>query len=61
MTPLNQDWIKKKVFNKLPFANYENELLQIDLNTFETVKKFPIGQIRDFKIEDDKMWVKIGL
>jgi hypothetical protein len=61
MTPLNQDWIKKKIFNKPPFVSYENELLQIDLNAFETVKEFPLGQIRDFKIKDDKMWMKIRL
>lgn len=61
MTPLNQDWIKKKIFNKQPFVNYENELLQIDLNGFEKVKAIPIGQIQDFKIEEDKMWVRIGL
>jgi hypothetical protein len=61
MTPLNQDWIKKKLFNKPPFVNYQNGLLQIDLNGFEKVKAIPVGEIREFKIEDNKMLVRIGL
>lgn len=61
ITPLNHDWIKKKIFNKPPYVNFENDLLHINLNGYEKVRAIPVGQIVDFKIEDDKMWVRIGL
>ncbi|MDT0160657.1 hypothetical protein [Bacillus sp. AG4(2022)] len=61
MTPLNHDWIKKKIFNNPPYVNFENDLLHINLNGFEKVRAIPVGQILDFKIEDDKMWVRLGL
>jgi hypothetical protein len=47
--------------HKPSIVKYQNGLLQIDLNGFEKVKAVSVGEIREFKIEGNKMLVRIGL
>ncbi|MCP8970746.1 hypothetical protein [Ectobacillus ponti] len=61
MKPLNYSWLKKKLFTKQPEVSYEDGLVIVDLNAWEQVERVPIGTIQEFRIQNGKLWVKIGL
>ena len=61
LKPLNQDWIKKKLFNKPPVISYQDGVTTIDLNTFEKVKSIPVGTIKDFEIKNKRLYVSLGV
>ncbi|MBM7690743.1 hypothetical protein JOC77_000146 [Peribacillus deserti] len=61
MKPLNQDWIKSRIFNRPPLLSYIEGNMILDLNQLEAVRKVPLGSIKHFELKDDKLWVKLGL
>lgn len=61
MKPLNIGWINKKIFTQPPYVTCEENVICLDLNGFDVIKKIPVGTIQSFQIEGDKLWVKIGL
>ncbi|WP_163102099.1 hypothetical protein [Peribacillus alkalitolerans] len=58
--PLNSTWIKKKIFDKEPFASYNEGKFSLDLNGLEKIKAIPFGSIVKFNIKDQKLWIGIG-
>jgi hypothetical protein len=38
-----------------------SKVLLIDFNSWEIVKKVPVGNVKDYEVEDGKITVKIGL
>lgn len=61
MKPLNNEWIKQKIFNKLHSMVYNNGILTIDLNEIEKIRKIPVGKINKFEIKDKILWCTLGL
>lgn len=61
MKPINQGWIKKKVFNKGPTVSYIEGLVCLDLNEIEKVKAIPFGTIRKMEVKANKLYVGIGI
>ena len=61
MKPLNQEWIKKIVFNRPTVLSYEDNCIMIDINELESIKKIPIGKIKGFSIKENKLYVDFGV
>jgi hypothetical protein len=60
LKPLNQEWIKKKVFQEADIL-YENNIVTFNLNEIDVVKRVPIGKIKSINIDGNKLLVGIGL
>ena len=61
MKPFDIKFINNKLFNRPPFFEYHNRRIRIDFNTWEVVKKVPIGQIRSFELVEGAMNIKLSL
>lgn len=61
MKPLNQNWINYRIFHKSLVTTYEEKQIHINLNEIDKVKVIPVGKIKQFSIQDEKLRVKIGL
>lgn len=61
ITPLNLGWLKSKIFNRPPFLKYKKDMIMIDLNCINRIRDIPVGNVKGFKINEDKLWVKLGL
>ncbi len=61
MKPTNRDFLKKRLFDKPPVTTYKDGQIHIDLNEIDKVKLIPIGTIKQFSIQDNKLRVKIGI
>ncbi|PLS18764.1 hypothetical protein CVD28_06515 [Bacillus sp. M6-12] len=61
LKPLNQSWIKKMVFNKPSMLSYSDDNISIDLNQIEKIRNIPVGNIKDFVIKENKIWISLGL
>ncbi|MQR85824.1 hypothetical protein GFV16_07825 [Bacillus megaterium] len=61
MKPLNQNWINYRIFHKPPVTTYEEKQIHINLNEIDKIKVIPLGKIKQFSIQDEKLRVKIGL
>ncbi|MDF0728891.1 hypothetical protein PY093_19960 [Cytobacillus sp. S13-E01] len=61
MKPLNQEWIKNRVFNKPKVLSYHSNCISIDINEIESIKNIPVGKIKGFSIKDNKLLVGLGV
>ncbi|MGP4105743.1 hypothetical protein [Virgibacillus sp. L01] len=61
ITPLNLGWLKSKIFNRPPFLNYKKDTIMIDLNCINRVRNIPVGNVKEFNVSGDKLWVKLVL
>ena len=50
-----------RIFHKPPVTTYEEKQIHINLNEIDKVKVIPVGKIKQFSIQDQKLRVKIGL
>lgn len=60
MKPLNNEWIKSKLFNRRG-VSYNHSIVTFDLNVIEKVKGIKIGNIKNVEIVENKILVSIGL
>ncbi len=51
----------RKLLNRPPLLSYNDAKLYLDLNQLEKAKKYPVGNIKSYSIEDDKVHVYVGL
>ncbi|SDQ21396.1 hypothetical protein SAMN05216232_1101 [Virgibacillus subterraneus] len=61
ITPLNLGWLKSKIFNRPPFLHYKKNTIRIDLNCIDRIRDIPVGNVKGFKVNGDKLWVKLGM
>lgn len=61
MKPLDMNIINNKIFNKPPFLEYHNREVKIDFNSWDVVKKTPVGNIKSFELIDNAIEIKIAL
>ncbi|ALC89260.1 hypothetical protein AM500_05270 [Bacillus sp. FJAT-18017] len=59
--PVNNNWINNKIFNGRTGITFENNILTIDLNQFEKIRKVPFGTIRNFQYTNKVIWCQIGI
>ncbi|MFS0781749.1 hypothetical protein [Bacillus sp. 1P06AnD] len=61
MKPINQEWLRKKVFNSKNGSVYKEGHLYIDCNQMKTIKSLPLGSIKDMYVKKQTLWLKIGV
>ena len=61
MKPLNFNAINNKLLQRPPVITYENKIISVDLNTIDIINKVPVGNVKQFTVEDSKILVEIGL
>jgi hypothetical protein len=60
LKPYNIEIVKKYALNN-KYMTYSKDLLSIDLNAVDVIKKVPFGKIKRFVVVQDKMLVTLGL
>ncbi|MFJ7745372.1 hypothetical protein [Peribacillus sp. NPDC097295] len=61
MKPFDIKFINNKLFNRPPFFEYHNRRIKIDFNSWDVVKKVPVGQIRSFELVEGALNIKLSL
>ncbi|MGE7603091.1 hypothetical protein ACQKL5_11355 [Peribacillus sp. NPDC097675] len=61
MKPFDIKFINNKLFNKPPFFEYHKRRIKIDFNSWDVVKKVPVGQIRSFELVEGALNIKLSL
>ncbi|WP_059103236.1 hypothetical protein [Shouchella shacheensis] len=61
LKPLNNRFIKRKLFNQQPVVDYDQDFITIELNEISKIRYVPLGNIKSFQIVDGKLWVKVGV
>ncbi|MCT8137663.1 hypothetical protein H1D32_07785 [Anaerobacillus sp. CMMVII] len=61
MKPINQEWMKRRLFNKPNLLSYENKKVALNLNEIDQIKSMPIGNIKKIKVKEDKLLVSLGI
>jgi hypothetical protein len=59
LKPYNIEIVKKYALNN-KYMTYSKDLLSIDLNAVDVIKKVPFGKIKRFVVVQDKMLVTLG-
>ncbi|MEH6943963.1 hypothetical protein [Bacillus sp. JJ722] len=60
MKPINQGWIKKKVFNTIPTVSFIKGLVCLNVNEIDKVKAIPFGTIQKMEVKANTLYVGIG-
>ncbi|MFC7371090.1 hypothetical protein ACFQPF_05325 [Fictibacillus iocasae] len=58
--PFNLDIINDYVMNN-KYMTYSKNVLSVDLNAIDAVRKVPVGQIRDVQIVNDRLMITMGI
>lgn len=61
LKPLNINMINDKIFDHPPISTFDKGVISLNLNAIEQVKKVPVGTIKSFDIQDEKLTIRIGL
>lgn len=61
MKPINQGWIKKKIFQNTSSISYIEGLVCIDLNEIDLIKAIKFGSIKSIEVKGDRLLVGIGI
>ena len=61
LKPLNINMINNKIFDHPPISTFDKGVISVNLNAIEQVKKVPVGTIKSFDIQDEKLTIRIGL
>lgn len=61
LKPLNINMINNKIFDHPPISTFDKGVISVNLNAIEQVKKVPVGTIKHFDIQDNKLTIRIGL
>lgn len=61
MKPLNNKWLNNMVFNnRSQYLSYSDNIIQLDINVLEKMKKIRLGRITNFKILQGKVVVNLS-
>ncbi|MCD8511846.1 MAG: hypothetical protein LRY73_19665 [Bacillus sp. (in: Bacteria)] len=62
MKPLNNKWLNNVIFNRYSkFISYNDNIIQLNIDALEKVKKVRIGRISNFQMQEGKVVVSIGI
>lgn len=61
LKPLDFNQINKRLLQRPPVITYDDRLISVDLNAIDVVSKVPVGNIKSFSVEQNKVIVAIGL
>ncbi|MCI2255785.1 hypothetical protein L2D08_15570 [Domibacillus sp. PGB-M46] len=59
--PVDMNFINSKIFNRPPFLEYTNRTIKIDFNTWDIIKKIPMGNIKSYEFVDGAINIKLSL
>jgi hypothetical protein len=58
-TDMNKDEIK--IFNSPPFSDSTNQTVKMDFNSWDVVKKIPVGKIKSYEMNDGTIKLTLSL
>lgn len=62
MKPLNNKWLNNVIFNRYSkFITYSDNIIQLNIDALEKIKKVRIGKISNFQMQEGKVVVSIGI
>ncbi|KMJ59074.1 hypothetical protein AB685_08390 [Bacillus sp. LL01] len=61
LKPLNVGILNKRIFDKPPHLIYKSGYIRIDFNSWEIVRKIPVGKIKNYKMGEGEITVVVGI
>lgn len=61
MNPADMTIPDIKIFNSPPFSGYSNHTVKMDFNSWDIVKKVPVGKIKSYEMNDGTMKLTLSL
>lgn len=61
MTPIMNETVNQQIFHRPPYLHYQNKHIFLDLNQLELIRNIKRGSIKQIKIKEDLLWLKIGM
>ncbi|MCM3620196.1 hypothetical protein M3936_21805 [Sutcliffiella horikoshii] len=61
LKPLNLSILNKRIFDKPPHLTYKKGHIRMDFNSWEIVRKIPIGKIKNYKMEEGSIIIIVGI
>lgn len=61
LKPLNLSILNKRIFDKPPHLTYKSGHIRIDFNSWEIVRKIPIGKIKNYHMEEGGIIIVVGV
>ena len=59
--PVDLHVINTRLFNKPPFAQYSERMVKIDFNSWDIVKKVPVGNIKNYEMVNGAINLTLSL
>ncbi|MGD7052904.1 hypothetical protein [Sutcliffiella horikoshii] len=61
LKPLNLSILNKRIFDKPPHLTYQSGHIRIDFNSWDLVRKIPVGKIKSYQLGEGKIVVMVGV
>lgn len=61
LKPLNLSILNKRIFDKPPHLTYKSGHIRIDFNSWEIIRKIPVGKIKSYKVGEGEITVVVGV
>ncbi|MCA1318436.1 hypothetical protein LC085_00820 [Bacillus tianshenii] len=61
LKPLNLSILNKRIFDKPPHLTYKSGHIRIDFNSWEIIRKIPVGKIKSYKMGEGAITVMVGV
>lgn len=61
VNPVNLKMVDIKIFNSPPFSGYSNHTVNMDFNSWDIVKKIPVGKIKSYEMEEGTIKLSLSL
>ena len=59
--PINLNFLNRYIFNQPPHLHYQDMNIKVDFNSWDIVKKVPIGNIKKYELKEGKVVITLGL
>ena len=56
--PTSMNMVDVKIFNNPPFSGLTNQTVKMDFNSWDIVKKVPVGKIKSYEMNDGTIYLK---
>ncbi|MBM7619989.1 hypothetical protein JOC95_001841 [Bacillus tianshenii] len=61
LKPLNLSILNKRIFDKPPHLTYKSGHIRIDFNSWDIIRKIPVGKIKSYKVVEGAITVVVGV
>ncbi|WP_064093315.1 hypothetical protein [Rossellomorea aquimaris] len=59
--PINLNFLNSYIFNQSPHIHYQHMNIFIDFNSWDIVKKVPIGNIKKYELKEGEIIITLGI